>query len=156
MDKKGLFSLILLIFMTVKLHDCKLKTPRPSDTWTNQNFIFDKNLMFPVDYEETVSDDFRTIFSRDNILTPVQYLWQWLFNRQNLGKTPPPQQLPPIIIYATTEMPRTSSTTQIMTTTTVRDEFIPTGRTRRPLKYKIEGHCKNPPKSHENKKSNKL
>ena len=92
--------------------------------------------MFPVDYEESVSDDFRTIFSRDNVLTPVQYLWQWLFNRQSLGKTPPPQQLPPIIIYATTEMPLTTS---VMTTTTLRDEFIPLGRSRRPLKYKVEG-----------------
>jgi len=93
--------------------------------------------MFPVDYEESVSDDFRTIFSHDNVLTPVQYLWQWLFNRQSLGKTPPPQQLPPIIIYATTEIP-TKTTTTLMTTTTMRDEFIP-GRTRRPLKYKVEG-----------------
>lgn len=114
--------------------------------------------MFPVDYEETVADDFRTIFSRDNVLGPVQYLWQWLFNRQSLVKTTPPVQLSPQIIYVTTQMPRTTKkklttklartttsktskapTTLLMTTSIVRDEFIPVARTRRPLKYKIEG-----------------
>ena len=129
-------------------HDCKIKSPRPTDTWTNQNYIFDKNLMFPVDYEENVSDDFRTIFnSNDNVLRPVQYLWKWLFDRQSLGKTPAPQQLPPIIVYVTTEAPKiledpkTTEIPPVLTTTTLRDEFIPVARTRRPLKYKVEGKC---------------
>lgn len=70
--------------------------------------------------DENDGDDYRTFFKNNNL----QNLWPWLFRSKTT---------------TTTQEPVTETTTQSTTTTTIRNDLIPSGRTRRPVKYIING-----------------
>ncbi|KAG5682743.1 hypothetical protein PVAND_012076 [Polypedilum vanderplanki] len=152
-----------LITLIVKLCDGR-KILKPSDTWVQQNFIFDKDAILGADVEDEhliFPDDLRSDLTKTR-QGPVAQLLVCIF-----------QGCPDLTLTTTAASPTDSTTTgssssstittsssattkaaSSMTTTvtsssaTMTSDLIPSARRRRPIKFKTNGYCKNPPKKH--------